>query len=353
MGKFILNKLAYGILVLIGVVFIVFALFNLLPVDPARLTLGQRADVASVEAINKELGLDKPFLVKLKLYLNDISPISVYENTPENQTKYHYTKIISLGESALVIKKPYLRRSYQTKELVSEKLSKALPKTIILATFSIIFASIIGIFFGVLTAIRQHSWFDTIAMSISNLGISVPSYFSAIILAYIFAILLHDITGLEQVGDITTIDDWGDEVLTLKNLILPVLALGSRPIGIIFQLTRSAMLDVLSQDYIRTAKAKGLSTKIVLFKHALRNAMNPVVTTVSGWFAGLLAGAFFVEIIFDIKGLGYIAVNSLLNFDFPVTMGCVLFTAIVFIVVNFIVDILYGILDPRIRIGNK
>lgn len=353
MGKFILNKLAYGILVLIGVVFIVFALFNLLPVDPARLTLGQRADVASVEAINKELGLDKPFLVKLELYLNDISPISVYENTPENQTKYHYTKIISLGESALVIKKPYLRRSYQTKELVSEKLSKALPKTIILATFSIIFASIIGIFFGVLAAIRQHSWFDTIAMSISNLGISVPSYFSAIILAYIFAILLHDITGLEQVGDITTIDDWGDEVLTLKNLILPVLALGSRPIGIIFQLTRSAMLDVLSQDYIRTAKAKGLSTKIVLFKHALRNAMNPVVTTVSGWFAGLLAGAFFVEIIFDIKGLGYIAVNSLLNFDFPVTMGCVLFTAIVFIVVNFIVDILYGILDPRIRIGNK
>lgn len=353
MGKFILNKLAYGILVLIGVVFIVFALFNLLPVDPARLTLGQRADVSSVEAINKELGLDKPFLVKLKLYLNDISPISVYENTPENQTKYHYTKIISLGESALVIKKPYLRRSYQTKELVSEKLSKALPKTIILATFSIIFASIIGIFFGVLAAIRQHSWFDTIAMSISNLGISVPSYFSAIILAYIFAILLHDITGLEQVGDITTIDDWGDEVLTLKNLILPVLALGSRPIGIIFQLTRSAMLDVLSQDYIRTAKAKGLSTKIVLFKHALRNAMNPVVTTVSGWFAGLLAGAFFVEIIFDIKGLGYIAVNSLLNFDFPVTMGCVLFTAIVFIVVNFIVDILYGILDPRIRIGNK
>lgn len=353
MGKFILNKLAYGILVLIGVVFIVFALFNLLPVDPARLTLGQRADVASVEAINKELGLDKPFLVKLKLYLNDISPISVYENTPENQTKYHYTKIISLGESALVIKKPYLRRSYQTKELVSEKLSKALPKTIILATFSIIFASIIGIFFGVLAAIRQHSWFDTIAMSISNLGISVPSYFSAIILAYIFAILLHDITGLEQVGDITTIDDWGDEVLTLKNLILPVLALGSRPIGIIFQLTRSAMLDVLSQDYIRTAKAKGLSTKVVLFKHALRNAMNPVVTTVSGWFAGLLAGAFFVEIIFDIKGLGYIAVNSLLNFDFPVTMGCVLFTAIVFIVVNFIVDILYGILDPRIRIGNK
>ncbi|QQR97306.1 MAG: ABC transporter permease [Sphingobacteriales bacterium] len=351
MAKFILNKLFYGILVLFGVVFVVFALFNLLPVDPARLTLGQRADVSSVEAINKELGLDKPFTTKLFLYLNDISPISVYENTQENQEKYEYKKIISFSKNALVIKKPYLRRSYQTKELVSEKLKKALPKTILLAIISIIFASIIGVIFGVLAAVRQNSWLDTLMMSISNLGISVPSYFSAIILGYIFGILLHDFTGLDQVGDITTIDDWGDEVITLKNLILPCLALGSRPIGIIFQLTRSSMLDVLSQDYIRTAKAKGLSNVVVRFKHALRNALNPVVTTISAWFASLLAGAFFVEVIFDIKGLGYIAVNSLLNFDFPVTMGCVLFTAIVFIVVNFIVDILYAILDPRIRIG--
>jgi peptide/nickel transport system permease protein len=352
MVKFILNKFFYGILVLLGVVFIVFALFNLLPVDPARLTLGQRADVASIEAINKELGLDKPFTTKLLLYLNDISPISCYDNTSENQEKYEYKKILSFSTKVLVLKKPYLRRSYQTKELVSEKLKKALPKTILLAVISIIFASIIGVFFGVLAAVRQHSWFDTLAMSISNLGISVPSYFSAIILGYLFGILLHDITGLEQVGDITTIDDWGDEVLTLKNLILPCLALGSRPIGIIFQLTRSSMLDVLSQDYIRTAKAKGLSNVTVRFKHALRNALNPVVTTISAWFASLLAGAFFVEVIFDIKGLGYMAVNSLLNFDFPVTMGCVLFTAIVFIIVNFIVDILYAILDPRIRIGN-
>jgi peptide/nickel transport system permease protein len=352
MVKFILNKFFYGILVLLGVVFIVFALFNLLPVDPARLTLGQRADVASIEAINKELGLDKPFTTKLLLYLNDISPISLYDNTSENQEKYEYKKIISFSTKVLVLKKPYLRRSYQTKELVSEKLKKALPKTILLAVISIIFASIIGVFFGVLAAVRQHSWFDTLAMSISNLGISVPSYFSAIILGYLFGILLHNITGLEQVGDITTIDDWGDEVLTLKNLILPCLALGSRPIGIIFQLTRSSMLDVLSQDYIRTAKAKGLSNVTVRFKHALRNALNPVVTTISAWFASLLAGAFFVEVIFDIKGLGYMAVNSLLNFDFPVTMGCVLFTAIVFIIVNFIVDILYAILDPRIRIGN-
>lgn len=353
MIQFIIKKFFYGVLVLLGVIFVIFALFNILPVDPARLTLGQRADVESVEAINKELGLDKPFITKLGLYLNDLSPISINENTAEAKEKYHYTKLFAIGkEDAIVLKKPYLRRSYQSKELVSEKIKRALPKTILLAIAAMLIASLIGILFGVLAAIKQHSWFDTISMSLSNLGISVPSYFSAMVLAYIFGILLHNLTGLEQVGDLTTIDDYGNNVIVLKNLILPAIALGTRPIGIIFQLTRSAMLDVLSQDYMRTAKAKGLSYNSILFKHGLRNAMNPVVTTISGWFASLLAGAFFVEVIFDIKGLGYTAVNSLLNFDFPVTMGCVLFTALVFIIVNFFVDILYGLLDPRIRIGN-
>ena len=352
MYKFLLNKLFYGILVLLGVVFIVFALFNILPVDPARLTLGQRADVESVDAINKELGLDKPFGTKLELYLNDLSPIAIHDNDAATKEKYHYLKLFPVGKTkALVIKTPYLRRSYQTKELVSEKLKEVLPKTILLAFSSILIAAFIGIIFGVLAAVRQHSWFDTFAMSISNLGISVPSFFSAMLLGYFFGIVLHSLTGLEQVGDLTYIDDYGNKVLSLKNLILPSIALGTRPIGIIFQLTRSAMLDVLSQDYIRTARAKGLSFSKVLFKHALRNAMNPVVTSTSGWFASLLAGAYFVEIIFDIKGLGYTAINSLLTFDFPVTMGCVLFTATIFIIVNFIVDILYAVLDPRIRIG--
>jgi peptide/nickel transport system permease protein len=212
-------------------------------------------------------------------------------------------------------------------------------------------ASVIGILLGVVAAVKQHSWFDNMAMSLSVLGISVPSYFSAIVLGYLFGIVLHNYTGLEQTGGLTIIDDYGNEVLMFKNLILPAIALGSRPIGIIFQLTRSTMLDVLSQDYIRTAKAKGLNAVAVLFKHALRNALNPVVTAISGWFASLLAGAFFVEVIFDIKGLGYTAVDALQKFDFPVAMGTVLFTASVFIVMNFIVDILYAILDPRIRIG--
>jgi peptide/nickel transport system permease protein len=351
MYKFILNKLFYGILVLIGVIFVIFALFNILPVDPARLTLGQRADVESVEAINKELGLDKPKYIQFLLYLNDLSPIAVHDNDAAAQEKYRYTKLYASGEKALVAKTPFLRRSYQTKEEVLSILKRALPQTIILAFAAMIIASVIGIFLGVIAAVKQHTWFDNAAMSISVLGISVPSYFSAIVLGYLFGIVLHDITGLEQTGGLTVIDDYGEEKLALKNLILPAIALGSRPIGIIFQLTRSAMLDVLSQDYIRTARAKGLSYKNVLFKHALRNALNPVVTTISGWFASLLAGAFFVEVIFDIKGLGYTAVDALQKFDFPVAMGTVLFTASVFIVMNFLVDILYAVLDPRIRIG--
>lgn len=351
MLKFILNKFFYGVLVLLGVVFVIFALFNILPVDPARLTLGQRADVESVEAINKELGLDKPKIVQFGLYLNDLSPVAIHDNNEKAQEKYGYVKLIPFGEKALVLKAPYLRRSYQTKKEVAKILQEALPQTIILAFSAMIFASVIGIFLGVIAAIKQHSWFDNLAMSFSVLGISVPSYFSAIILGYIFGIVLHKYTGLDQTGGLTYIDDYGNEVLAFRNLILPAIALGSRPIGIIFQLTRSAMLDVLSQDFIRTARAKGLSNVKVLFKHALRNALNPVITTVSGWFASLLAGAFFVEVIFDIKGLGYTAVDALQKFDFPVAMGTVLFTASVFIIVNFLVDILYAILDPRIRIG--
>ncbi|HUM50527.1 MAG TPA: ABC transporter permease [Chitinophagales bacterium] len=351
MIKFILNKFFYGILVLLGVVFVIFALFNILPVDPARLTLGQRADVESVEAINKELGLDKPKIVQFSLYLNDLSPIALHDNDEKTKEKYGYLKLIPFGEKALVLKAPYLRRSYQTKKEVAKILQEALPQTIILAFSAMIFASVIGIFLGVIAAVKQHSWFDNFAMSVSVLGISVPSYFSAILLGYFFGIVLHKYTGLDQTGGLTYIDDYGNKVLAFRNLILPAIALGSRPIGIIFQLTRSAMLDVLSQDFIRTARAKGLSNITVLFKHALRNALNPVITTVSGWFASLLAGAFFVEVIFDIKGLGYTAVDALQKFDFPVAMGTVLFTASVFIVVNFLVDILYAVLDPRIRIG--
>ena len=150
---------------------------------------------------------------------------------------------------------------------------------------------------------------------------------------------------------IILLNDYGEKTIFWKNLILPAIALGIRPIAIITQLTRSAMLDVLSQDYIRTAKAKGLTRYRIISKHALRNALNPVLTAVSGWFAALLAGAFFVENVFDYDGLGQLTVNALLSYDIPLVLGAVLLTASIFVVINILVDVLYAILDPRIKVA--
>lgn len=335
---------------MVGVIIVVFSLFNLLPVDAARLTLGQRADVESVEAVRKELGLDLPKWQQLMLYFKEVSPISIEENSVEAQEKFKYIPLIKTGkEKVLVLKKPYLRRSYQTKRDVWDILVEAMPQTILLAIASILLACIIGLPLGVVAAVKQHTWLDNAAMTLSVIGISVPSYFSAMVLGYFFGILWHSWTGLNHIGGLYVIDDFGNEILEWKNLILPSLALGTRPIGTIFQLTRSSMLEVLSQDYIRTARAKGLSFFHVLFKHALRNALNPVVTAVSGWFASLLAGAFFVEVIFGINGLGFTAVDALLKFDFPIAAGTVMFTALIFIIINILVDLIYTILDPRIK----
>jgi peptide/nickel transport system permease protein len=163
-------------------------------------------------------------------------------------------------------------------------------------------------------------------------------------------VVLHPYTGLNLTGSWFDIDEvTGEKYLTIKNLILPAFTLGIRPLAIITQLTRSAMLDVLSQDYIRTAHAKGLSKTKVVFKHGLRNALNPVITAITGWFAELLAGAFFVEYIFGWKGLGKITVDALEKLDYPVVMGSVLISACIFIVINMLADVLYGVVDPRVR----
>lgn len=350
MTSFILSRLGYGLLVLIGVVLIIFFLFNVLPVNSARLTLGQRADIASVEAIEKELGLNLPMYQRLIKYIGEVSPIWIHEKTEETREKYNYTSLIPLGNFVLAAKTPYLGRSYQTRRLVSEILAEKIPPTIILASAAMLLATFFGIILGIFAAIHHNKFWDNATVTLSVFGISQPSYFSGIILALLFGFLWHDYTGLNHVGSLFELNDFGDETVVWKNLILPAIALGIRPIAIIVQLTRSSMLDVLSQDYIRTAKAKGLSFMNILFKHSLRNALNPVVTSISGWFAALLAGAYFVEIIFDFKGLGYETVKALLNFDFPVVMGSVLFTATVFVLVNMFVDVIYGFLDPRISV---
>ena len=347
MLKFIIKKIFYGILVLIGVVVLVFILFQGFG-DPARLVMGQTGDSTTQANIRKELYLDQPKWKQFVFYLNDVSPIAIHSK--EDIEKKQLTGFFIGGKNKLAFKLPYLRKSYQTKKSVSSVLMEALPGTLLLAITAMFIAIVIGIPLGVIAAVRQNTWMDTTAVFSSIVGISAPSFFMGIIIAYVFGFVLSDYTGLHLTGSWFDIDENGARRLTLQNLVLPAITLGIRPLAIITQLTRSSMLDVLDQDYIRTAYAKGLHKRTVIWKHALRNALNPVVTAITGWFAELLAGAFFIEYIFGWKGIGKVTVDALEKLDFPVVMGSVLITATFFIVINILADVLYGIIDPRVRI---
>ena len=350
MLTFIFKKILQSFSILLGVVTIVFFLFFvIMPADPARLSLGQRNDAKTLANTRKELFLDKPLPVQYALYLNDLSPISVYKNDSVSQAKYHYSVISSIGNNALVAKWPYLRRSYQTKKEVSSMLLDAFPGTLILAVLSIVIASFFGILLGIISARNKGTWIDTSAILGSIVGISAPSFFIGIIIAYVFGYLLSNYTHLEIISPLWDYQPGVGKVLVAKSLILPVITLAIRPMAIIAQITRSSMLDVLNQDYIRTAYANGLSKNTVIRKHALRNALNPIITSISGWFAELLAGSFFIEFIFGWKGLGKVTVDALNKFDFPVLMGSVLFTSFLFIIINILLDVLYRIVDKRIE----
>ncbi len=351
MLKYAIRKILYGWAVLAGIIVVVFFLFNILPGDPARMTQGQRSDVQSLEAVRKEFGLDKPIPVQFAYYINDLSPLSIHEGDSITQAKYRYLKLFPVSkEKYLVLKKPYLRRSYQTRRDVSSILAETIPNTFILAISAIIFATLIGIFLGVVSAVNQDTWIDRSANAFAILGISAPSFFAGIIIAWFFGFILGDYTGLNMSGSLYNYDPFRGEVITWKNLVLPMITLGLRPLAIIVQLTRSAMLDVLSQDYIRTARAKGLSERRIIYKHALKNALNPVITAISGWFASLLAGSFFVEYIFGYNGLGKATVDALELSDFPVVMGSILFVAFIFVIINILVDISYAFIDPRVKL---
>lgn len=348
MLHYIFRKISYSLLVMLGVVIAVFFLFQGFG-DPSRLVMGQRADAATQQNIRKELSLDQPKWKQFLLYLNDVSPIAVHT---QKEIKEKYLKGIFVGgENKFGIKLPYLRRSYQTGKGVWTVLLETLPGTLLLAVAAMLFATIAGIFLGVIAAVKKNTWLDSSAIFSSILGISAPSFFIGIIIAYLFGFVLSNYTGLHMTGSWFDNDELtGQRYFTFSNLILPSLTLGIRPLAIITQLTRSAMLDVLNQDYIRTAYAKGLSKKVVIWKHALRNALNPVLTAITGWFAELLAGAFFVEYIFGWKGIGKITVDALEKLDFPIVMGSVLISSAFFIGINMLTDILYGIVDPRVRI---
>jgi peptide/nickel transport system permease protein len=351
MGKYLLRKLVYGIAVMLGVIVVVFFLFNILPVDPARMTQGQRADVQSLQAIRKEFGLDKSIPMQFAYYLNDLSPVGFHANTAERQQFYHYIKLLPLPKGEVVaLKWPYLRRSYQTHKEVTSLLLEVIPNTLVLATTAMIFAILIGVILGVQCAIHQNTWIDKLAIGLSTLGVSAPSFFAGIIIAWIFGFQLSKYTGLNMSGSLYSYDPFKGEVITWKNLILPMVTLAIRPLAIIVQLTRNAMLDVLGQDYIRTARAKGLSNRTIVYRHALKNALNPVITAIANWFASLLAGSFFVEYVFGYNGLGKTTVDALEMSDFPVVMGSILFIAFIFVVINMLVDIIYVWVDPRVKL---
>lgn len=306
MIAFILRKFIYTLLVLLGVVVVTF--FIRPPGDPARVLLGQRADSASVAALREQLGLDKPL--------------------------YH-----QVGTYVIHLTKGDLGRSIASQRPVSETIMERLPATALLATTSILIATILGILVGVVAAWKPNSWVDSTMMSVSLLGISLPAFVVGLLLVLLFGVVLEwfPISGYVDRG--------------IEYLVLPMVTLAIRPLAIIARVTRSSMLEVLGQDYVRTARAKGLSTSAVFVKHALRNALNPVVTTVSAWFAGLLAGTYFIEFIFNWPGIGLAAFNAIEKLDYPMIQGTVLFTAVIFVAVNTVADILYGFIDPKVRIS--
>jgi ABC-type dipeptide/oligopeptide/nickel transport system permease component len=349
MLKFIGSRLLYGFLVLFGATIIVFFIFNVLPGDPVAMMAGQRTDVSTREAIRKELGLTDPMMVQLGNYLNDLSPLSIHTRSEENKKKYEYTELINIRSKVLVLKSPYLRRSFQSNKKVTEIIIENVEGTFWLAFAAMVFATVLGIAFGILASLKQNSFLDHSMVSLSVIGISAPPFVMAALVSAFFGFYLAEYTGLETSGQLWE-NYFDGRKLMLKNIILPAFTLGLRPLAIIVQLTRSSMLEVMSQDYIRTARAKGVKYYIIIIKHALKNALNPVITAVSGWLASLMAGAFFIEVIFAWKGLGSATIKAVYDKDFPVVMGSTLFVAAIFILINIFVDVLYAAVDPRVRL---
>jgi peptide/nickel transport system permease protein len=356
--KYFLNKAFYALLTLFGVVTVIFFLFNVLPGDPAQMMLGQNEDSQQLAIVKQKYGFDKPIGTQYLYYLNDLSPLSLHSASSEDYTflssnKYEATTLFTIGNTTTVVKFPYLRESFTKQgKKVTQVLRETLPNTFVLAASAIIIAMIIGICLGIVSALFKDQWIDKAIQIFSTLGMSVPSFFSAILFAWFFGYVLHEYTNLEMTGSLYEMDDFGETItIKWKNLILPAIVLGIRPLAVVIQLMRNSLLEVFNQDYIRTARAKGLSEFQIIKRHAVKNALNPVITAISGWFASMLAGAVFVEYIFGWNGLGKEIVNALNTLDLPVIMGSVLIIALMFIIINMFVDVIYAWLDPKVKLN--
>lgn len=357
MINYLLNKISYALLTLFGVVTVIFFLFNVLPGDPAQMMLGQNEDSEQLAIVKQKYGFDKPVSTQYFYYINDLLPISFHSKNQDDYTflregKYSATRLFSIGNTTTVLKFPYLRESFTKQgKKVSDVLAETLPNTFVLAVTAIIIAMILGVLLGIVSALYKDRWLDKIIQIFSTFGMSIPSFFSAILFAWFFGYILHEYTNLEMTGSLYELDDFGEAMhIKWKNLILPAIVLGIRPLAVVIQLMRNSLLEVFNQDYIRTARAKGLGEFQIIKRHAVKNALNPVVTAISGWFASMLAGAVFVEYIFGWNGLGKEIVNALNTLDLPVIMGSVLIIALLFIIINIFVDLIYVWLDPKVKL---
>jgi len=348
--RYILNKTLYGLLIVISVIFsLSFIFFSFINKDGKAVyeMTGQNTDQKIVDEIKKTYHLDQPVWKQVLFYANDLSLISVYPN----EVKRDGAKFISTSEKYWMFKLPYLGKSFQTNRSVSQTISKSMPGTIVLAFTAIFFATIIGIILGIFAAKYQNTFIDRIIIFLASGGMALPSFFAAILISWLLGYVLHSVTGLPTWGSLYNVDEYtGEKYLSLQNLILPAFTLGIRPLSVIAQLTRNNLLEVQKMDFIRTAKAKGLSTNKILYKHTLINIANPLITAISGWLGGMLAGAVFIEYIFGWQGLGKTLVDGLQKLDYPVVMGSVITITCIFVLLNIIVDVLYAVVDPRVRL---
>jgi len=307
MRQYLLQRFVSGLIVLFGISVFAFALIHLIPGDPIRIMLGENATAEQVQQLRDQLGLNEPLLAQY----------------------FHYLTGVFQGDFGT---------SFKTGRPVLIEIMERFPETVKLALAGMTVAIIVGISMGILAAKFKDTFFDFLAMSVATLGVSIPSFWLGILLIMLFTV---------QLGWFPISGGTG-----LKDIVLPAVTLGVLASTVISRLTRSGMVEVLSFDYIRTAKAKGLGGAAVLFVHAFRNAMIPVVTIIGLQIASLLGGTVIIEQVFDWPGLGTLAISSIASRDFPLIQGIILFIGVVFVVINILVDFIYSLIDPRIEIGN-
>lgn len=298
------------LLLLLGISFLVFMSMYIAPGDPASIIAGPTATASDLEAIRADLGLDRPFIIQYFDYLGGIF-----------QGDFGY--------------------SYQTGQSVTEAIVTRFPNTLKLAVASMVVATIIGIVAGVISAIKQNSWIDVSSTSFALLGVSIPNFWLGTMLILVFSVTLKwlPVGGLN--ASMFSIEG-------MKELVLPAITLGTASAALIARMSRSAMLEVIRSDYIRTAKAKGVKHKKLIGVHALKNALIPVITVIGINFGALLGGTIITEQVFAINGIGRLMIDAIASRDFPIVQGTVLLVAALFVIVNLVVDIIYGLIDPRI-----